>query len=54
MGNVVGAAIQITRMYNLSVERLKNEEDCPRMQPAFACDLWKSVTNKEYFTCMAH
>ena len=21
---------------------------------AFTCDLWKSVTNKEYFTCTAH
>ena len=24
------------------------------MQPAFTYDLWKSATNKEFFTCMAH
>ena len=54
VANAVGAAIQITRLYNSGVERLKNEEDWPRVQPAFTCDLWKSATNKEYFTCMAH
>ena len=27
MGNAIGAAKQITRLYNSGVERLKNEED---------------------------
>ena len=54
MANVVGAAVQITRLYNSGVEWLKNEEDWPRVRPAFTCDLWKSATNKEFFTCTAH
>ena len=33
---------------------MKKEEDWPCVQPAFTCNLWKSVTNKEYFTLMAH
>ena len=33
---------------------MKNEEDWPRVRPAFTCDLWKSAMNKEYFTCTAH
>ena len=52
--NVVGAAVQITRLYNSGVEQLKNEEDWPCVRPAFICNLWKSVTNKEYFTYTAH
>ena len=54
MGKAVGAALQITRPYNLGVERLKSKEDWPSVRPAFVCNLWKSATNKEYFTCMAH
>ena len=54
MGNAVGAALQITQLYNSGVEQLKNEEDWPHVWPAFTCDLWKSATNKKYFTCMAH
>ena len=54
VGNVVGAAIQITRLCNLGVERLKNEEDWQCVQPLFTCDLWKSAINKEYFTYTAH
>ena len=54
MANAAGAAGQITRLYNSGVERLKNEKDWARVRPAFTCDLWKSATNKEYFTCMAH
>ena len=53
-GNAVGAALQIIRLYNSGVELLKNEEDWPHVGSAFTCDLWKSTTNKEYFTCMAH
>ena len=54
MANVAGAAVQITRLYNSRVEWLKNEEDWPCVWPAFTCDLLKSATNKEYFTCTAH
>ena len=54
VANAVGAARQITRLYNSGVERLKNEEDWAHVQLAFTCDLWKSVTNKEYFTCTVH
>ena len=54
VANAAGAAVQITRLYNSGVERLKNEEDWPRVRPAFTCDLWKSATNKKYFTCTAH
>ena len=54
VANVAGAAVQITRLYNSGVERLKNEEDWPRVRPTFTCDLWKSTMIKEYFTCMAH
>ena len=54
MANAVGAVEQITRLYNSRVERLKNEEDWARVRSAFTCDLWKSATNKEHFTCMAH
>ena len=54
MANAAGAAVQITRLYNLGLERLKNEEDWPRVRPTFTCDLWKSVMNKEYFTYTAH
>ena len=52
--NVVGAAVQITRLYNSGMEWLKNEEIWPRVRPAFTCDLWKSAMNKEYFSCTAH
>ena len=31
VANAVGVAVQITRLYNLRVERLKNEEDWPRV-----------------------
>ena len=34
VANATGAAIQITRLYNSGVERLKNEEDWPRVQPS--------------------
>ena len=54
VGNAAGATIQIIWLYNSGVERLKNEEDWPRVRPAFTCDLWKSATNKEYFTYTAH
>ena len=54
VANAAGAAVQITWLYNSGVERLKNEEDWPCVRPAFTCDLWKSVTNKEYFTYTAH
>ena len=54
VGNAAGAAIQITRLYNSGVERLKNEEDWQRVRLVFTCDLWKLATNKEDFTCMAH
>ena len=33
---------------------MKKEKDWPHVQPAFIYDLWKSATNKEYFTCMAY
>ena len=33
---------------------VEDEEDWARMRPAFTCDLWKSATNKEFFTCIAH
>ena len=39
VANATGAAGQITRLYNSGVERLKNEEDWPRVWPAFTCDL---------------
>ena len=54
VANAMGTAGQITRLYNSRVERLKNEEDWARLWPAFTYDLWKSATNKEYFTCKAH
>ena len=54
VANAAGAAGQITRQYNSEVERLNNEEDWARVRPAFTCDLRKSATNKEYFTCTAH
>ena len=54
VANVAVAARQITRLYNSGLERLKNKEDWARVRPAFTCDLWKSVTNKEFFTCTAH
>ena len=54
VANATGATVQITRLCNLGVEQLKNEEDWPRVWPAFTCDLWKSATNKEYFTYMVH
>ena len=54
VANAAGAARQITQLYNSGVEKLKNEEDWARVQPASTCDLWKSATNKEYFTCTAH
>ena len=54
VANAAGAVGQITRLYNSGLERLKNEEDWARVRPAFTCDLWKSVMNKEYFTCTAH
>ena len=50
----MGAVVQITRLCNSRVERLKNEEDWPCVRLAFTCDLWKSATNKEYFTCTVH
>ena len=31
VANAVGAVVQVTRLYNSGVERLKNEEDWPRM-----------------------
>ena len=54
VGNAASGAVQITRLHNSGVERLKNEEDWACVRLAFTCDLWKSATNKEYFTCMAH
>ena len=54
VANAAGATGQITRLYNSGVERLKNKEDWARVRPVFICDLWKSATNKEYFTCTAH
>ena len=54
MGNAAGAAIQITLLYNSGVERLKNEEDWPCVQPTFTYDLWKLAMNKKYFTCTVH
>ena len=54
VGNAMGAAIQITQLYNSRVERLKKEEDWPCVRRIFTCDLWKSATNKEYFTCTVH
>ena len=54
VANAVGAAVQITRLYNSGVERLKNKEDWPHVQLAFTYDLWKSVTNKEYFIYTVH
>ena len=54
MAIALGAVVQITRLYNSGVERLKNEEDWPCVRTAFTGDLWKSATNKEYFTCTAH
>ena len=54
VAHAAGATIEITRLYNSGVERLKNEEDWARVRPTFTCDLWKSATNKEYFTCTAH
>ena len=49
VANAVGATVQITRLYNLGVERLKNEEDWPRVRPAFTCDLWKSANKQGVF-----
>ena len=46
VANAAGAAVQITRLYNSGVERLKNEEDWAHVRLAFTCDLWKSATNK--------
>ena len=54
VANATSAVVQITQLYNSGVERLKNEEDWARLRPAFTCDLWKSATNKEFFTCTAH
>ena len=54
MANAAVAAGQITRLYNSGLERLKNEEDWAHVRPAFTCDLWKSATNKDFFTCTAH
>ena len=54
MANATVAAGQITWLYNSGLARSKNEEDWARVRPAFTCDLWKSATNKEYFTCTAH
>ena len=54
VANAVGATVQITRLYNSRVERLKNKEDWPHVRPTFTCDLWKSATNKEYFSYTAH
>ena len=31
VANAVGAAVQITRLYNSNVEQLKNKEDWPRV-----------------------
>ena len=42
VGNGVGVVVQITWLYNLGVQRLKNEEDWSCAQLAFTCDLWKS------------
>ena len=36
------------------MDKLKNAEDWPYVGPTFICDLWKSATNKEYFTYMVH
>ena len=41
MNNAAGAALQITRLYNSEVERLKEEEDWPPVWLAFICDLCK-------------
>ena len=54
VANAAVAAGQITWLYNSELERLKNEEDWARVRPAFTCDLWKSATNKEFFTCTVH
>ena len=54
MANAVVAAGQITRLYNSGLEQLKNEEDWAHVWPAFTYDLWKSATNKKFFTCTAH
>ena len=43
------AALHITWLYSLGVERLKNKEDWPHVWPAFTCDLWKSARNKGVF-----
>ena len=39
VGNVVGATLQITWLYNSGMERFKNEEDWPHMRPAFTYSL---------------
>ena len=54
VANAADVVVQITRLYNSGVERLKYEEDWPCVRPAFTCDLWKSAMNKEYFTFAAH
>ena len=54
VANAAVATGQITGLYNSGLERLKNEEDWARVRPAFTYDLWKSATNKEFFTCTAH
>ena len=54
VANGAVAVGQITRLYNSRLEQLKNEEDWARVWPAFICDLWKSATNKEFFTYTAH
>ena len=48
--------VLLYRLYSCitRVEWLTNEEDWPCVQLAFTCDLWKSATNKEHFTCMVH
>ena len=47
MGNAAGVAVQISRLYNSGMERLKKEEDWSHVQLAFTCDLWKLAMNKE-------
>ena len=44
----------MTTLHKEALDRLRGEQDWPRVRPAFTCDLWCSHTQREYLTITAH
>ena len=46
--------LQIARRYAECTEKLAMMREWSFLRPAFTCDLWRSKTGVEYYTCTMH